>query len=278
MIKNIDSNKIIKTEQVVKGPVNSLSKEIIKSTSKKIILNGGRGAGKSTILHNLEDIGLNTKNQTIYTQFDSIINLSINPNDFFDENFFNHYYELIFSWKLLSYIGKNYPETFVSDFKDIEIFLKGIDKNTNYYIHNIYFSSKKLPSYLMPNEISNEIIARFKKCLNIKTLSLAIDRFDWTNGSSAYTQQLISKYFNLFDKIIITTDDSSLNNQKKSIKLENNGYSFITPTYGKNINIIKEIIRKRVNLYNDKLQSSQAILDKDIMTDEIYKKLINQWH
>lgn len=276
MIKHINPHEIIKTEQFVREPVDTLSNDIIENSSKKIILNGGRGSGKSVILYNIEDKGLGTKNQTIFTRFDSCINFSINPSGLFDERFFNHYYELVFSWKLLSYIKRNYILTYDSNFKDIETLLEGISKNTDYFIKNIYYDKEELPRYLTPTEISNEIIERFKKCLGVETLTLAIDRFDWTNGSSTYTQQIISKYFDLFDKTIITADDSSLDSKDRRTELENNGYSFVTATYGKNVDVIKQIIRKRIKLYNETIENSRRFFDESIMTDEIYKNLVSK--
>lgn len=276
MIRHINPHEIIKTEQFVREPVDTLSNDIVKNSSKMIILNGGRGSGKSLILYNMEDKGLGTENQTIFTRFDSTINFSINSNELFDERFFNHYYELVFSWKLLSYIRRNYILTYDSNFKDIETLLRWISKSTDHFINNVCFDKEELQRYLTPNEISNEIIERFKKCLGIETLALAIDRFDWINGSSAYTQQIIRKYFDLFDKTIITTDDSSLDSEDRRIELENKGYSFVPTMYGKNVDVIKQIIRKRIKLYNEITANSRRFFDESIMTDEIYESLVGK--
>lgn len=274
MIKHIKPYEIIKTEQFIREPVDFLIKEIIESSSKRIILNGGRGSGKSVILHNTKDKGLGTENQTILIQFDSYTNFSNSPNELFDETFFNHYYELIFSLKLLSYIKANYILTYESNFKDIESLLKSISKNTDDYINDMVFEKKELQRYLVPTEISAEILERFKKYLGVNMLTLAIDRFDWINGSSAYVQQIISKYFDLFDKIIITADDLFL--EDKYSELESKGYSFITAMYGKNVDVIKHIIRKRIKLYNEITDNSRLYFDENIMTDKIYSNLVSK--
>lgn len=276
MIKYIRPWEIIKMEQFIREPVDSLRKEIIENSSKRIILNGGRGSGKSVILHNTQDKGLGTENQTILMQFDSIINFSVSPDELFDETFFNHYYELVFSWKLLSYIEANYILIYESNFKDIEALLKDISKNTDDCINNMYYEKKELQRYLAPTEISTEILEKFKKCLGINTLTLAIDRFDWINGSSAYVQQIISKYFDLFDKTIITTDDLSLEDKYRQIELENKGYYFVTAMYGKNVDVIKQIIRKRIKLYNEITDNPRKSFDENIMTDKIYSNLVSK--
>lgn len=276
MIKYIRPHEIIKMEQFIREPVDLLSKEIIENSSRRIILNGGRGTGKSLILHNTQDKGLGTKNQIILMNFDSVITFSNHPNELFDERFLNHYNELRFSWNLLSYISANYILTYESDFKDIEELLRNISKNTDDCINDMYYEKKELQRYLMPTEISAEILERFKKKFGINTLTLAIDRFDWINGSSAYVQQTIGKYFDLFDKTLITADDLLLEDKNKQIELENKGYSFITAMYGKNVDVVKQIIRKRIKLYNEITDNSKRTFDENVMTAKIYSNLVNR--
>lgn len=57
MIKYIKTQELINSEQFVREPVDDLSKEIIKSSSKKVIINGGRGIGKTVILSSIENRG-----------------------------------------------------------------------------------------------------------------------------------------------------------------------------------------------------------------------------
>ncbi len=276
MVKYIRPQEIIKMEQFIREPVDLINKEIISDSSKKIILNGGRGSGKSVILHNIQDKGIGTENQTILMQFDSMTKFSNNPNELFDEKFFNHYYELVFSRKILSYIKDNYTLTYESNFKDIEILLNEISKNTDACINDMYYEKKELKRYLGTAEISAEILEEFKKYAETNMLNLAIDRFDWLNGSSAYVQQIISKYFDLFDKTIITADDLSLEDKFRQIELEDKGYSFITAMYGKNVDVVKHIIKKRIKLYNEITDSSKKAFDENIMTDKIYRNLVNK--
>ena len=70
MIKHINPQQLIKTEQFIREPVDTLSRELTESSSKKIILDGGRGSGKSVVLENIQDKGLGTRNQTILIRFD----------------------------------------------------------------------------------------------------------------------------------------------------------------------------------------------------------------
>ena len=267
MIKNIKPEELINTEAFVREPVYSLTKEIRENSSKKIILNGGRGTGKSVTLSCMQNQGLGMESQTIFMHFDSVISFAEYPTKWFNEAFFAHYYELVFSWNLLSFIKQYYGLTYETYFQDIEALLHNVSQNTNDYIQNIYFSKRTIERFLRPTEISSEIITRLKKYLGIQKLNLAIDRFDWMNGSSSYTQSLISKYFDLFDKTVITVDDDSLEKER----LIKNGYSFVPVTYGKEIDVIKQIIRRRINL-NKVLNP----FDVNILSDEIYKKMIEK--
>ena len=271
MISYIRPEKIIKTEQFVREPVDDINRKINNSTDKKFIVTGSRGSGKSLILFNTQDRGLGTDNQTVLMRFDSIVNFASKPDEFFDERFFNHYYEMIFSWKLLTYIKKNYGLTYEKNFKYIEETLKCISRNVDNYINNVYYDKVEILRYLTPKEVSSVIIEKFKKCLGVKKVNLAIDRFDWVNGSSAYTQELLSKYFDMFDKVIISVDELSLPRKKE--KLQDRGFSFVPAKYGKNVDVIKQIIRKRIKLYNE---SPNCHFDENVLTDKFYDILVKK--
>ena len=49
------------------------------------------------------------------------------------------------------------------------------------------------------------------------------------------------------DGVIITADDLSLDSKDRRAELENKGYSFVTTIYGKNVDVIKQIIRIEIN-------------------------------
>ena len=251
MFKYINPDKIIKSDKFVREPVSEVTKKISNNPSKRIILNGGKGTGKSVILQNLEYRNLDYDSRAIYTKFDPTINFAKNPDEFYDSKFFDHYYEMKLCFKLLSYIKNNYSLLFESDFQDFYEQLSQISKRTVFYINNRVFKEQKLDSYLEPFEISPKIIEKLKKVLGVDTLNLAIDRFDCTNGSSEYSQKALSNYFDLFDKTIITTDDEEIDEQE----LINKGYSFIKSDYGYDRNVIKEIIKKRIKSSNEKIES-----------------------
>lgn len=83
-------------------------------------------------------------------------------------------------------------------------------------------------------------------------------------------------YFDLFDKTIITSDDLSLKEKCRKTDLENRGYSFVTARYGTNIDVVKQIIKRRIRLYNEIVDNSDRKFDEKNMIDTIYHHLVNK--
>lgn len=275
-MKYIHPKELLKTSEYVKEPVDILCEKLNKFYSNVIILHSGRGTGKSVTLYQLEKKYIGNDTQFIYTSFDSAGLLLNIPNTLFDERFLNHYYELIFSEKILHYIRNHYNEIYEKYFKIFEATLEKIQKDTDNYIHNIYWKKTTLNSYLVPTELSGQILQKFRHHLKIHSLSLIIDRFDWTNGSNSLVQYIISKFFSLFDKTIITTDDINLQNIKFQKSLLNKGYTFFPIEYGKDENTLKKIIQKRIRQYNTIIPLGYKMFPENIINDEICKILINK--
>lgn len=268
----LNSKELIHDERFIIEPADKYGRDLQENSSSKIILNSGRGTGKSVILNNMENRNIGTNEPVIYTHFDSIVNFSRVPNKLFNEIFFEHYYEINFSWKLLNHIKKYYGLTYENYFKDIELLLKKITEEFDKNVRRTYVDELVINNPLSTTQISAEIIERLKKYLDISSLILAIDRFDWTNGRSNYTQQILSKYFDMFNKVIITSDDESLIDEKKRKSFEAKGYSFVSQNYGNDLAVIKSIIKKRVQVYNS--MNSDCQFNIDDVTDVIYENLI----
>lgn len=266
---------IIKPEQLkklallVNEPVDKISKELINNDSKKIILNSNRGTGKSIVLNDIQNKSLNTDNQTIYTRFDSMLNIASKPDSYFDDKFFKHYYELIISLKLLSYIKNNYPKLYEDKFKSDYEYLKFLTNCTDNYIKDYWFGYK-LDHYLKQGVITKTIIRKFKQNTNIDKLNIAIDNFDSINSASCYTQELLSNYFDFFDKTIITVNEPLSNNKKYK------DFDCKTISYNKDINVIKQIIGKRIALYNLNKTDYEYYFDQNNITGDMYLSLITK--
>lgn len=269
MNKVINPKDLLSACEFVREPVDKLCKKIDSSNSKRIILEGGRGTGRTVFLQNAQNRKIGYENQLIYMRFDSV-HMFHPRKDIFEEAFFEHYYELKFSLKIMHFIMDNYRFIYENYFKNIQMLLKDISKKTDYYINNIYYENITIDKYLKIGELSTVILEKLKKQLNIESISLAIDRFDWINGNSILAQETLIKYFGLFDKVIITTDDETLDKNK----LKELGYTFTNIDYCKDVLVIKEIIRRRIDSYN--LNTIYYKFPKEIITDEMYQNLINK--
>ncbi len=267
--KNID--KLFSTNRFVLEPVYKCSSDILNSSSKKVILSGGRNVGKSTVLSRMEHWGINTNNQTIWMKFDKVLNFQNNP--YYDSTFLEHFYELMISLKLLSYVKKYYPLT-CSYFSDIDSVLIQICNETDNYINNAYYEKLKISKYLKWGEISSIIYDKIKKMEHVDYINCAIDNFDWINHSNMGTQQFLIAYEKIFDKMFITVDDPKVNYNVFKNRLIKDEYDIIDINYSKDINWVKEIIKRRVKYF---LKKKRYYFDIDnVFDDNVYQKLIDR--
>ena len=260
------AEEVINSSCFIREPVDDVRKKINNSDKDRIILNGGRGTGKSVVLNEIQQKGLGTDNQTVLLRFDSAITFNKAPNQYYSREFFINYYELEMANYLLGYIkkyyGLYYEKYFVKTWNEVKRRLDNIIK----YANNVAFGDIiQLDKFLDVGEITTKLIKDMKDIIGIDSLNIAFDRFDWTNGKSAFTQVLLRDYFNMFDKAIITTDDMDFNEDKHI----QDGYDIMTVDYGKDIDIIKKIIKNRIKVFCDR--HPNVVIDNNKLTDDIYE-------
>ena len=136
---------------------------------------------------------------------------------------------------------------------------------------------RKLPFRLLSHgEYSEPILDLIKDLFNLHELNLAIDNFDQINSSSSESQQILSKYFPYFDKVIITSNEENdfFYTEVTKKELEKKGYAFITPEYGKDTDILKHMIKRRIKLDNTITTSTKQIMEEDNdLANNIYEKI-----
>ncbi len=69
-ILKINAKELVNSTSFVREPVEKEVRGILSSSSKRIILTGGNGVGKSTVLCSLEQSGHYSNEKTIYTSPD----------------------------------------------------------------------------------------------------------------------------------------------------------------------------------------------------------------
>ena len=260
-MKNIISNDLIKQNEFVREIVDDECDRLYDIESSRIILNGGRGTGKSTLLERNTERELGRlNNQTILMKFEAAGFIK-EPNEIFNEDFFNHYYELLFAKKLVLYIKVNYPLLFKAKFLEINNEISNYLNLTDDYINNVLYKDIKLNKVFKINEIVPIIIERIKKELNVNYLNLAIDRFDWINNESIISQKILENYFKHFYKTILSVDDETIN-----VNNLTPNYHVMSINYCYNIAAVKEIIIRRID----------SEFPIEMLTDNVCDYLIKQ--
>ena len=247
-MKDIHASKLIYQDEFLREVTDKECEKLNKLNKGTIIINGGRGTGKSVLLNENTNRELGKPiNQTILMNFDSI---GFSHHETFDNNFFEHYYEILFAKKLLNYLKLNYPMLFQKEFLKENDKINSCILEVDNYINEIYFSDVNINKYYKSNELVNDIIQKMIKDLKVSYLNLALDRFDWINNSNELVQKLLSKYFNNFNKTFITVDDETIVPKK----LEKNGYQFMNISYNYDIDVIKEIFNRRLKTIETKFK------------------------
>ena len=247
-MKDIHAIELIYQDEFLREVTDKECEKLNKLNKGTIIINGGRGTSKSVLLNENTNRELGKPiNQTVLMNFDSI---GFSHHETFDNNFFEHYYEILFAKKLLNYLKLNYPMLFQKEFLKENDKINSCILEVDNYINEIYFSDVNINKYYKSNELVNDIIKKMIKGLKVSYLNLALDRFDWINNSNELVQKLLSKYFNNFNKTFITVDDETINPKK----LEKNGYQFMNISYNYDIDVIKEIFNRRLKTIETKFK------------------------
>ncbi len=272
MIKNMSVADCVRSNQFVREPVDKIIHQIEDSSSKKILLTGGRGCGKSTVLYHQENQNLGRENPFFATRFDSVGVCS--DRNVFDEKFMRHYYELILSNNFLlwirNYYGLTFEEYFSTSKKEISSLIEEMDD----YINHVYYDEVSLTKLYDTGECMEDFIQKFKNILGCSELSLMIDRFDWTNNSDFLVQEILSGYFPFFDKVVLTCDDEEIQKEERQLDLKKKGFSFVPVSYGKDLKVLKTILKKRLEAY-EKTATGNDISFSSYISDDMYQQLID---
>ena len=255
----------IKEGIFIREPIEELSKDIL-SSKKNVIIFGNKGTGKTTMLNYIVEKGL-------YVD-DKYINVDVNALKLFDDyensELLESYYEIYFSLRLLYYIKRYYSLIFEKEFKnDFDSLILESQKLDNYINERFFKDNISKPEFHKVYEFSNNIINRIKSHFKTSELNLVIDNFDLINSSDERAQKLLSKYFKLFDKSIISVNDDNIvsdNFDKYKIKY--------------NKEVIKLILLKKMKsnyelnkvLQNDLYNSIFTIVNDDDNLDLLIQK------
>lgn len=285
MFKNINAKNIVNSDNLIKEPLYLAAKEIKNLGAKKIILRG-EGNGKSTLLYFLQKNTAYSNNPFIVVSFETMgwsIFTIANNNSTFNEELFRYYIECKFASEILNYLKDFYEFSYKLYFEKYHQFIyDNIDEIYHYINNSIYNENMTIDINLKNKEAVKKILNMFKKEGKFKNISLGIDNFDKLNNSDSLTQKIISEYFNLFNKVIITSKSDFLPDEwYKTYFYENSNLYTYVPyeiTYGKYEEIVKEILIKRIDEHNRKERENNNFVDfpKDWLNYQNLKLLIDK--
>lgn len=273
MIKNVNVNQLLFSDLLVKEPVDKTNSDVIGNGRGKYILTGTRGCGKSTVLASRENQGIKTEHPAVLLRFDGAGLFGTKDSKYFNKQIMEHYYEVIMCKKFLDHIKEFYPELFYAKFDRLDGVTSSRLAEIDNYINNAIYKDLSIDHKLFSGEMLSEIVSLFRRGTGCKSLTLMIDRFDWTHNSDPRVQNILKNYFSMFEKVIVTSDDPTLRtDKKKKADLKDKGYSIVTAEYSSDLDTVIDIVERRFEL-DDEARPKFPISD---VTDEDYLALIDR--
>lgn len=278
---SMNPKNIINSSNFVKEPVEKVIDTINKSDKNKIVLTGPRCGGKSIVLRSYEKELINSDNPSIY--------VFMGPGL---ESYTKSEFEIKLSCELhlcswiISYIEEYYNDLYELCFVEIRNEVRNKRKLLVRYINEGLFYDLDFPfKEFVPGDLLSRIIEKMKQVMNFDTITICLDRFDWRNvGNSNTFQKAVSFYFDLFDKVILTTDDNevynNINNRRDNLNA--NGYDVIDVDYGKDTYVTKKIISADLKYYAKNKSEMRGINNRQfidlryLLSEDKYNNLIQR--
>lgn len=239
----------------VQEPVNKILDKINESNEKVLVLNGERGSGRTTVLLSKEAQSKAGKEINIYNHFEHA-GIGVTMQDV-GEDLIKHKYELEMTSVLLRYLTSNG----ICD-ENIEIIAEEVKKLRKLFVYDINYLGieKNFKSEIKQQGHYTEYLTKvIRSTYHPEKFSFLVDRFDWMFNRSMEAQRCIQDYFSLFDQVVLTTDDDNYASK----------YPTLEVNYGKNKEIVKEIIRKYVDAINGTKNIEEQLNLNDISDETI---------
>lgn len=265
MIKKINVNELLFSDLLVKKPVDDVNEDLSSDVRGKIILTGSRGCGKSVVLGSREVNSVNTEHPAILTRFDGAGMFGTKDNKYFNRSIIEHYYEVIMCKKFLNYVKEYYPELFSSKFSHLDSVTTSRLMEVDNYINNAMFKDCDIRQKLFSGEALSEMLSIFRNGTGCKSLTLMIDRFDWTHNSDPRVQDILKDYFSMFEKVIVTSDDSTIRSDKRKKDLVDKGFKICGMEYSTHLDPVSEIVERRFELDDETKFPIDRVFDEDYL-------------
>lgn len=271
MIRNVSVNQLLFSDLLVRDPVDMVNELITDKTSRrKIVLAGSRGSGKTVVLCSRENEGIGTNRVALLTRFcDS--NIFGRTRDF-NKEFLEHYYEVAMVRKVLDHIKNYYPDLYIAKFSETGNWIGEKELQLHGYMKDQLFGCGKLSRQFFSGEVLSEVLSKFRRATGADELTLMIDDFDWTEVRDPRVQRTLQNYFDMFEKVIITSDDQNTKKSGRIKQLEGRGFDVVDFGYSHDLSTVREIVERRFSLDEGESLSNFPVWD---ITAQDYEKVIN---
>lgn len=231
VMNNLDD--ILRSERFNRDILSENVKSIDKSSKNRIILNGCENCGKSILINYLNKVKLNTRSPYVNLKIDLGCANGMYNSDEMDINVDIEYYSAIY--RLLDDMLECFNDTVYKD--DSDKFYGYVNKYMKYLSDKRYFDDD------MPKDFRFDIeslVGSLRNHLYLDDVNLTIDNFSWLNRD---WQMGLSKYFDLFDKVIIT-NDSPIDYSNYS------DYDVVNLDYSVDRDVVKDIVNREFDYVN----------------------------
>lgn len=274
MVKNVSVNQLLFSDLLVKEPVDRVNEQITGDDKRgKFILTGSRGCGKSVVLGSRESQSIKSENPAVLTRFDGAGLFGTKDNKYFNKQIIEHYYEIVMCKKFLDYVKEYYPDLYFSKFTRLDHVTANRLCELDNYINNAMYKDVGIGQKLFSGEALSEMLSLFRVGTGCDSLTLMIDRFDWTHNSDPRVQEILKNYFTMFEKVIITSDDPMLATDKKKVAaLEDKGFKIVGMDYSKDLDTVIDIVERRFDLDEDERHPFPI----EDVSEEDFRRLIDK--
>ncbi len=245
----------------VEEVIDKIHTKINDSNEKVIVLKGVRGSGRTTVLLSKEAKNQSGKEINVYNHFEHA-GFGVTSKDV-GIDFIKHKFELEMTSVLLKYLISNG----IFD-KRTEIIKEEVRKLRKLFVYDINclgINGGFKSEIIKPGHYTEYLAKEIRSIYYPQKFSLLVDRFDWMFNRSIEAQECIRDYFPLFDQVVLTTDDETYSSK----------YSTIEVNYGREKEVVKEIIRRYVDTTNNS-KNVEERLDLTYISEETIDYIVEK--
>lgn len=259
------SNEVIRNMTFYPAPVEKVLLSLAQDHN--IVLTGPRGGGKSVVLHSYE------KKQKGEDEIAVGVRADLSTHENLSDDKLSKHYELLLTEALRNYVSANYGWNQQIKFKRLNQALEEAKEQLVMAMHCKYIRLDATNNILV-NDFLTTYINAIKEHLDVKRVTLFVDRFDWLGDSSYRAQKLMHEQLEKADRFIITSDDNNLLNDKKDM-LEQNNVSAVVVNYGQDEQVAKEIVDRDFRYWQQE-KYPRLLLPENMLSENAYHELIQK--